>query len=112
MATPTFNWTVTTQTTPTIGYAVRAIKFGDGYEQTAGEGVNNRQESWSVTWVGSDVEMEAIMDMFDSLGGNRSFFWTNPLGKIGLYKCVDPAPSELGGDTFQISATFTKAYAA
>lgn len=112
MATPTFKWTTNAGSTPTIEYAVRSSSFGDGYVQTAGEGVNNRKEAWEITWIGSDTECLEIMQMFDQLGGWKSFYWTNPLGQIGLYRCTNPTPSELGGNTFQITGTFTKFYAA
>lgn len=112
MATKTFEWVVSTQATPTIGYVVRTAQFGDGYAQDVGEGVNNKTESWEVNFIGSDVDVLAIMDFLDSLGGYRSFFWTNPLGQLGLYKCKDPSPVEMGGNTYSFSGTFTKAYAA
>lgn len=112
MATPTFTWVVNTSASPTIGYTVRTAQFGDGYAQDAGEGVNNKTESWEVTCVGSDTDINAIMTFMDGLAGYKSFFWTNPLGQLGLYKCKNPSPTELGGNTFQFTGTFTKAYAA
>lgn len=112
MATQTFNWVVSTQASPTIGYTVRSAQFGDGYSQDVGEGVNNKTESWEVSFVGSDTEVLAIMTFLDALAGYKSFFWTNPLGQIGLYKCKDPKPTEVGGNTFSFTGTFTKAYAA
>lgn len=112
MATPTFTWVVDTQAQPTIGYTVRTAQFGDGYAQDVGEGINNKTESWEVTFTGSDTDVLAIMDFMDALAGYKAFFWTNPLGKIGLYKCKNPQPTEVGGDTFTFAGTFTKAYAA
>lgn len=112
MTTPTFTWSVNTNATPTIGYATRTSKFGDGYVATAGEGVNNKQEAWEITWIGSFADCTTITTMFDTLAGYKSFYWTNPLQQIGLYKCQNPTPVELGGNTWQITGTFTKAYAA
>lgn len=112
MATPTFRWVVSTQATPSIGYTVRSAQMGDGYVQDAGEGVNNKTESWEISWTGSDSEVAAMMDFFDELAGYKSFYWTNPLNKIGLYKCKNPTPVEQGGNTYSLTGTFTKAYAA
>ena len=112
MASPTFTWVVNTQATPTIGYTVRSAQMGDGYVQEMGEGVNNRTESWEINYVGSDTDIAAIMTFFDNLAGYKSFFWTNPLNQLGLYKCKDPKPTELGGNTFSLTGTFTKSYAA
>ncbi|MNN86784.1 Phage minor tail protein [compost metagenome] len=86
--------------------------MGDGYVQEIGEGVNNKTESWEVSYVGSDTDVASIMTFLDALAGYKSFFWTNPLNQLGLYKCKNPKPQELGGNTFSFSGTFTKAYAA
>lgn len=112
MATPTFTWTVTTSTTPTMDYTVRSASFGDGYVQTAGEGINNKTESWAITWIGTKTDCLAIMNFFDERAGWKSFYWTTPLGKLGLFRATAPTATEMGGRTFQITATFTKAYAA
>lgn len=112
MATPTFSWVINTQASSDIAYTVRTSQMGDGYIQESGEGVNNKTESWEITWVGSDTEVNNIMSFFDSLAGYKSFFWTNPLNQLGLYKCKNPKPQELGGNTFQLTGTFTKAFAA
>jgi phage-related protein len=112
MATPTFSWVVNTQATPDIAYTVRSAKMGDGFVQEIAEGINNRTESWDISWVGNDTDVMAIMDFFDALAGYKSFYWTSPLNQIGLYKCKNPKPQEMGGNTFQLTGTFTKAYAA
>lgn len=112
MATPTFSWVVNTQATPTITYTVRTAQMGDGYAQESGDGINNKKESWEVTYVGSLADVTAIMTFFDALAGYKAFFWTNPLNQLGLYKCKNPTPVEMGGDTYQLTGTFTKAYAA
>jgi phage-related protein len=112
MATPTFSWVVNTQASSEIGYTVRSAQMGDGYVAEAGEGVNNKTEAWEVTWTGSDIDLNLIMDFFDERAGYKSFYWITPLGKIGLWKCKNPKQTELGGNTFSFSGTFTKAYAA
>lgn len=112
MATPTFTWVVNTNATPTIGYNTRSSKFGDGYVAEAGEGVNPKTEAWEVTCICTTDECDAIMTMMDTQAGYKSFYWTTPQRKIGLYKCKNPTPVELGGDTWQFTGTFTKAYAA
>lgn len=112
MATPTFEWTVNSMAGSTFSYTTRSSSFGDGYVQTVGEGVNNRNESWEISWTGTITDLNEMLDFFDALGGWKSFFWVNPLGKIGLYRCVNPSPTEQGGNVFTLSGTFTKAYAA
>ncbi len=112
MATPTFIWPTNSQASPTINYTTRESSFGDGYVASVGDGINNRQEAWDITWIGNIAETTTIMNFFDERAGWRSFFWTNPLGQLGLYRCKNPTPVELGGNSFSITGTFTKAYAA
>jgi phage-related protein len=111
MATQTFSYRVQAKPSHTRAITVRDISFGDGYTQSTGEGVNSLTESWSITWIGSKSDCDAIMTFLDSLGGYQSFFWTSPRGLIGLYRCKDHSDTDLSNDFFQITGTFEKRYA-
>jgi phage-related protein len=110
MAIETFTWRVNKGVSSEISYTTRAVQFGDGYEQVAGEGVNNKNESYSIEWIGSDVEAREIMAFFDRHAGYRAFFWAAPLNEVALYRCNDPSPLDLGGNKYKITGTFKKAY--
>lgn len=110
MATETFSWRVQAQASDTRTYSTRDISFGDGYVQSAGEGLNGVTESFSVTWKGNLADCQDIMDFFDRQAGYKSFYWTDERGNLGLFRCKDAAPQGLGGNVFQITGTFERRY--
>jgi len=87
MATQTFQCRVQSKPGNTRSLTTRDISYGDGYTQSAGEGINAVTQSWTITWIGNKADCDAIMTFLDSLGGYQSFFWTDPRGNIGLYRC-------------------------
>ena len=58
---------------------VRAIKFGDGYEQRSKDGINNDPAKWSLQFnMRDDVETAAIMTFLNARAGYEAFYWTPP----------------------------------
>lgn len=108
----TFTWKVEREVDPTIKYRVIETQFGDGYKQTSADGINIKDETYAITVHAFKDEAKRIMDFFDEHQGWKSFFWTPPLGKLSLYTCVDPKPTDKGGGLYTISATFVKSFAA
>ena len=111
MATQTFMWRVENSLTPTIKYEVDEVQFGNGYKQVSSDGVNNKTEQYAIRVHARTEEAKVIMAFFDEHAGRRSFFWTPPLGTLGLYTCLDPNPTEQGGGLYVITGTFVKSYA-
>ncbi|PVZ19919.1 MULTISPECIES: phage tail protein [unclassified Pseudomonas] len=110
MAIETFTWPVQTGDAGEITYRVRIIQFGDGYTQTAGDGPNNKEQSFPITHTAPKAKMLEILNFLDRHGGARAFLWTNPLGELGLYRCTDPKPTPMGGGVFKLTATFKQAF--
>ena len=108
----TFTWQVERDIDPTIKYRAVEIQFGDGYKQTTADGINIKDESYAFKVHAYETEAKVIMAFFDEHQGWKSFFWTPPLGTIGLYKCTDPKPSPQGGGLYAISGTFVKSFSA
>lgn len=106
-----FGWKAINSTSGQATFRVRRAQFGDGYSQEAANGINNKVQSWPLQFAGSEDEMQAIIDFFDACAGYRSFLWTPPLGKQGLYKVALYTPSPLGGPVYTISATFEEKFA-
>ena len=96
----------------TATYRVLAAQFGDGYSQEVEDGINNKVQSWPLQFVGSEAEMQAVVDFFDRHAGAKGFNWKPPLSVTGLYKVVSYTPSHLGGDVYTVTATFTQKFAA
>ena len=108
----TFTWKVERAPDPTIEYRVITAQFGDGYKQTSADGINIKNEQHSIKVHAYKEEARQIMDFFDRQQGWKSFFWTPPLGELGLYTCVDPKPVDQGGGLYTITGTFVKSFSA
>lgn len=108
----TFKWLVEREIQPSIEYRTTSVQFGDGYQQESAEGINNKKEEYSVRVHAYEAEAKKIKDFFDRHNGYKAFFWTPPLGTIGLYRCNDATPVPQGGGLYLFTGTFKKSYAA
>jgi len=60
---------------------VRRVAFGDGYEQRAGDGINNNLQTWDLTFSKrTDTEIEEILAFLTVAGGVALFDWEPPAG--------------------------------
>ncbi|WCO82123.1 minor tail protein [Pseudomonas phage vB_PpS_SYP] len=112
MAIETFTWPVEREIDPTIEYKTTTVQFGDGYVQEIAEGINNKTEEYSIRVHAYGAEAKSIKDFFDRHQGYKSFYWTPPLGDLGLYRCKNAVPRPQGGGLYVFSGTFVKVYAA
>ncbi|EPL03876.1 phage tail protein [Pseudomonas sp. CF161] len=110
MATETFTWTPNGDPAATINFRTKSAKFGDGYEQKAADGINNRTQSWPLTFSGQKARIKEIMAFLDRQAGATPFYWTDPLGDQQLYRCAEYQPKAMGGDTYTLTATFEQAF--
>lgn len=86
---------------------VLSAKFGDGYEQRVGDGINTVQAVWSLSFPGKTrAEAGAIESFFIARAGAEAFDWTDPDGASGKYICREWSRDELGGGRLTIAATF------
>lgn len=107
----TFTWRTERDLDPTIDFRVITAQFGDGYKQTSADGINNKNEQYAIKVHAYETEAKLIKEFFDRHQGWKSFFWTPPLGTIGLYTCADPKPVAQGGGLYLFTGTFVKSYA-
>lgn len=110
MAIETFTWPTERGSSPEITYRVRTAQFGDGYKQQIGDGPNNKEDSYPITYSGQKAKVLEIMAFFDRHAGAKAFLWTTPLGQLGLFTCKNPAPTPMGGGAFKLTATFDRAF--
>lgn len=106
-----FKWAPIIDMTGTVTDAVKAAQFGDGYGQTSEDGINNRKDSWPLTFVGDTYRIKQIQDFLDWHKGAKSFFWTPPLREPGRYLASARAVNPNGGGIFTLTVTFTQTYA-
>jgi len=91
-------------------FTVLTSKFGDGYEQSASVGINNKSSTWQFSKNGKEALIREIKAFFDDHKGADSFLWDSPLDgevrvKAGEYQLVS-----LGAGMWQISTTFTQVF--
>jgi phage-related protein len=105
-----FNWKHDAKPSGTTTFRVLTAQFGDGYRQTAADGINNKSDSWPLSFTGTAARVTPIRNFLNGLGGWQSFYWTPPLGAQGFYKCTSHELKHLGGDVYQLSATFEQTF--
>jgi len=58
---------------------VLKAKYGDGYEQRAGDGINTLEESWDLVWSNRTLaESNKILKFLEDQGGYSAFDWYPP----------------------------------
>lgn len=86
---------------------VLSAAFGDGYEQRAGDGINNNLPKWSLRFDTRTVsEAGAIRDFLRACNGVDSFDWTPPMGTAGKFLCRKWSMNASGPLSYDISAVF------
>jgi len=97
-----------------VRYAYKEAKFGDGYTVRAGDGINVRRESWSVTWEDrGDADLDTLVAFFDTLAGVTPFEWTAPRESTEKrWRCADFTRTPTGHQVGTLTAVFERYYGA
>ncbi|WP_295460507.1 phage tail protein [uncultured Pseudomonas sp.] len=106
MAVETFTWDPRPDAEGTATYRTRKTPLGDGYAQVVGDGLNNKSQSWPLTFKGGEATIVAIRDFLDRHAGYRSFLWTPPLGAVGFYIAGEHRLAAHGADIYTLTVTF------
>ena len=61
-------------------------KFGDGYEQVVGDGLNTMPRVWGVTFTQTEADIDTIESFLHTCGGVEAFDWTPPRGAAGKWR--------------------------
>lgn len=114
MTIKTFTWRTQIQSAPqgTFTHRVREAKFGDGYKQVSGDGLNPETQSWPITLTGRVADIQPAFTFIRQHTVN-SFLWTPPFGEIGLYRVVKDSIGAvpIGSNAMTVTATFEQSYA-
>jgi phage-related protein len=107
--TDTFNWVPLVDPQGKTLLRVRKAQFGDGYAQTAADGLNNVVKTWPLTFRGHSAAINPITAFVESHVG-VSFFWTPPLGVQGYYQCIEHNLVPHGGDVYTLTLTLNQVF--
>lgn len=91
-------------------FNVSEISFGDGYVSSIGEGMNNKRQTWPLTWKGTDAEIIQIRDFFDTQDGYKRFLWTPPLGVQGQWVVKEYSLTPEAAGNAKISASLEQRF--
>ena len=106
----TFDWSPLNGPAADIKYATRSVKYGDGYEQITGDGINPESQSWPLTFTDYREEVMPILQFLRRHGETSAFLWVNPLGELGLYRATQIKPQLLDFARMTVTVTFVTAY--
>ncbi len=106
----TFTWSPAPGATESVEPRVSSAKFGDGYEQRVGDGINTRPRTWSLNFTGPTVRTDEIAAFLEARNGVESFDWTPPYGPAGKFKCESWSRSVPSLFIQGINATFKEVY--
>ncbi|NHN67448.1 phage tail protein [Pseudomonas fluorescens] len=106
----TFTWAPDKEPSGTVSFRRKSAKFGDGYEQVAEDGMNNKTQSWPLTFTGPKLRIAEIKAFLDAHKGAMAFSWTEPFGELLLVRCSEYQPRHAGGGVYRLAATFEQAF--
>lgn len=104
-----FTWCATKSSTGQSNGIVRRAQFGDGYAQSAADGINHIRDSWNVEFVGSKQRTQEIIDFLRAHVG-QSFIWEIPFVGDGYFYCDTFNPTPNGQRLWTVTATFEQTY--
>lgn len=111
MSTPTFTWPPLRAAAGESTFRVRAAQFGDGYRQLAADGINNRTQSWQLSFAGKEARIAPIKAFLDARKGAERFHWTPPLEQAPrLFTAGGYSVQAQGKGLYTLSVTFTEAF--
>lgn len=91
---------------------VRAVAFGDGYEQRLADGINQQPQVWTLDWQNRDnSETAAIKSFLATRAGVEAFDWTPPNESTAiLVVCREWNVTTVRFNLNNINATFTQVF--
>ncbi|WLG43226.1 phage tail protein [Pseudomonas sp. FP1740] len=105
-----FTWVPTYDASRVITPTVKVIKFGDGYEQRQGTGINRQPRKYSLTFKRAKAEIDLIDSFLASRGAVEAFNYTHPGHSIGVFVCREWTRTDIARGVDGLSATFEEVY--
>ena len=107
----TFNYTPDNAAQVKVKPRVLTSKFGDGYEQRVGDGINIRPREWTLTFnTRTTAEMSPIVAFLEAQNGIYSFDWTPSSGAAGKWVCEEWNQTDVRYGIKDLSCTFREVF--
>lgn len=108
----TFTWIPSYGSDEDSEQSIREARFGDGYSQRSGIGINNLNDKWNLVFnIRSSTEKDDIKDFLRARIGGMSFYWT-PFDEIIPIRvfCRKWKIVADNYNSFSITCTFERVY--
>ena len=107
----TFTWTPSYNSALNKEPATIDAKFGDGYEQSSANGINNVRKRWSLQFAfKTQSEADAIDAFLTTRAGWESFTWTDPDGATLAYRCKAWQKLPVSYNNYTVSCVFEQVF--
>lgn len=103
-----FTWCPLINPTGDIKLRTLTAQFGDGLQQAAGDGINNKVQVWPLQFAGKEAYITPIKNFLDAHKGYRSFLWTPPLSGQIVVRASQYSPVAMGVGLYTLSVTFNQ----
>lgn len=110
MAETTFTWAGVYTARKTVDPLVHVIKFGDGYEQRQGHGINRQPRSFSLKFPYPIAIANDIEEFLMARGALEAFNYTHPGQSPGVFVCRKWERENTTYGFDEITATFEEVY--
>ncbi len=105
-----FTWKAAYDASKTITPDVKVIKFGGGYEQRQGNGINRQPRKFALMFK-NKINVIADIDAFlKARGAIDAFSYTHPGQSIGVFVCREWTRTNIAFGVDGLSATFEEVY--
>ena len=105
-----FTWKASYDASETVTPTVKPIKFGDGYEQRQGTGINRQPRKYSLTFKRASAEIAAIKAFLKARGAIEAFNYTHPGQTIGVFVCREWTTTNIAYRADGLSAVFEEVF--
>lgn len=113
-----FEWSPLIETAGSTSFDVLTSRFGDGYKQSVGNGINNKIQSYNLTFKGSAEKIADIKYFIDQHKGYLPFRWApkNSCNQLLLWDCTGYQESNIshnereGGGVMSLTCTFNQRF--
>lgn len=102
-----FTWLPDDKPTGDFPSNVKEVRFGDGYRQIAKEGIDRKEQQWSLSFDRDETVVAAIQQFIDDHEGEW-FLWTPPGSNSvqGKYITTGYRKAPYSGDSEKLTVTF------
>lgn len=112
---PTMQAGVSISSTKTTNYRTLSMSFGNGYSQTAPDGINNQVDTWALSFTNMGLtDYNNLMAFFNTVGSSLPITWQSPVDSVAKLFKVDiqtgVQTTVVAGNIFSVSTKLVQVF--